>query len=161
MTICNVDFFITILIVCSLHEFEKQLVRIDFGAAFRKMSPEINPIKSNKAHVVLQKNYFLRDHPKRRVFAEEFSAELKREAAININPRIEKAWNEIIKNYDNPQERGAITEFGRQIGVPENILNLEDKGKQFSQIKDHFAKVMKQRQLFQQGGMVCQKSLLQ
>ena len=125
---------------------KKQLVRIDFGAAFRKMSPEINPIKSNKAHVVLQKNYFLRDHPKRRIFTEEFSAELKREAAININPRIEKAWNEIIKNYDNPQERGAITEFGRQIGVPENVLNLEDKGKQFSQIKDHFAKVMKQRQ---------------
>jgi len=128
---------------------QTKIVRIDFGAAFRKMGPEINPVKSNMAHIVLEKNYFLRDHPKRRIFTEEFSAELKREAAININPRIEKAWNEIIKNYDNEQERGAITEFGRQIGVSESVLNLADKGKQFSQIKDHFAKVMKQRQLSQ------------
>ncbi len=125
---------------------KKQLVRIDFGAAFRTMSPEINPIKSNRSDIVLQKNYFLRDHPKRRIFTEEFSAELKREAAIDLKPRIEKAWNEIVKNYDNEQERGAITEFGRQIGVPESVLNLEDKGQQFSQIKDHFSKVMKQRQ---------------
>ena len=124
----------------------KQLVRIDFGAAFRTMGPEINPVKSNMAHVVLEKNYFLIDHPKRRIFTQEFSAELKREAAIDINPRIEKAWNEIVKNYDNEQERGAITEFGRQIGVPDSVLKLGDKAKQFPQIKDHFAKVMKQRQ---------------
>ncbi|MBA2628750.1 MAG: hypothetical protein H0U78_01775 [Rickettsiaceae bacterium] len=124
----------------------KQLVRIDFGAAFRTMGPEIDPVKSNMAHVVLEKNYFLRDHPKRRIFTKEFSAELKREAAIDLNPRIEKAWNEIIKNYDNEQEHGAIIEFGRQIGVSDSVLNLGDKAKQFPQIKDHFAKVMKQRQ---------------
>ena len=129
-------------------EGAKRLVRIDFGAAFRTMGSEINPVKSNMAHVVLEKNYFLRDHPKRRIFTKEFSAELKREAAIDLNPRIEKAWNEIIKNYDNEQERGAIIEFGRQIGVPDSVLNLGlgDKATQFSQIKGHFAKVMKQRQ---------------
>jgi hypothetical protein len=124
----------------------KKLVMIDFGAAFRTMGSEINPVKSNMAHVVLEKNYFLRDHPKRRIFTKEFSAELKREAAIDLNPRIDKAWKEIIKNYDNEQERGAIIEFGRQIGVSDSILNLGDKAKQFPQIKDHFAKVMKQRQ---------------
>lgn len=122
------------------------LVRIDFGAAFREFEPDINPFKSNKAHVVLQKNYFLRDHPRKRIFTEEFSAELRRQAKVDLGPRIETAWQEIVKNYDNPDERGAIVEFGKQIGVPESVVNEPNKEKQFEGIKSHFAKRMKQRQ---------------
>lgn len=122
------------------------LVRIDFGAAFREFEPDINPFKSNKAHVVLQKNYFLRDHPRKRIFTEEFSAELRRQAKVDLGPRIDKAWQEIVRNYDNQDERGSIVEFGKQIGVPESVVNEPNKEKQFEGIKAHFAKRMKQRQ---------------
>lgn len=122
------------------------LVRIDFGAAFREFEPDINPFKSNKAHVVLQKNYFLRDHPRKRIFTEEFADELRRQAKVDLGPRIDKAWQEIVKNYDNETEREAIVNFGKQIGVPESVLTEPDKEKQFGGIKAHFAKRMKQRQ---------------
>lgn len=122
------------------------LVRIDFGAAFREFEPDINPFKSNKAHVVLEKNYFLRDHPRKRIFTEEFSAELKRQAKVDLGPRIDQAWQKIVENYDNETERGAIVEFGKQVGAPESVINEPNKNKQFDGIKSHFAKRMEQRQ---------------
>ncbi len=122
------------------------LVRIDFGAAFREFEPGINPFKSNKAHVVLQKNYFLRDHPRKRIFTEEFSAELKRQAKVNLGPRIDDAWQKIVENYGNENEREAIVNFGKQIGVPESILNEPNQEKQFDGIKSHFRHRLKQRQ---------------
>ncbi len=42
---------------------QKKLVRIDFGAAFRDFTSEINPYKSVKNRMGYEKNYFLRDHP--------------------------------------------------------------------------------------------------
>lgn len=100
---------------------QSELVRIDFGAAFRELPSDIEPMKSMKNRAGFEKNYFLRDHPRKRIFSAEFSAELKREAEIDLKPSIEKAWNEIIKNYDNEVEQYAITAFGKQIGVSESI----------------------------------------
>lgn len=121
---------------------QKTLVRIDFGAAFRKLAPEINPKNSIRNRLKFEKNYFVRDHPKERTYTKEFAAELRRESQVDLTPRIERAWAAIIDNYDNPSERAAILKFGKQIGVAEEQLttgNLES-------IKEFFITRMQERQ---------------
>jgi hypothetical protein len=94
---------------------KKELVRIDFGAAFRKLAPKINPKNSIRNRLKFEKNYFLRDHPKERTYSKQFADELRRESKVDLTPRIEKSWAKLIENYDNPSERYAILKFGKQI----------------------------------------------
>jgi hypothetical protein len=123
-----------------------EVVRIDFGAAFRKLGKNINPLKSEVNSQNFEKNYFLRDHPEERTYTKEFSEELKRQSKIDLNPQIEKTWNEVIKNYDNDKESYAITDFGKQIGVSKELLKTEPESVRFDLIKKHFADTMKERQ---------------
>ena len=134
-------------------EPKKQLVRIDFGAAFRDFTDDINPyqdipnrrgIKFKAEHpdrplpAGYQKNYFLRDHPKERTMNKAFAAELRRVAKIDLTPIVEAKWAEIEKNF-NPK---TIQEFAKQIKVPG-----ADKGEVTpEQIKTHFTETMKKRQ---------------
>ncbi len=53
-------------------------MRIDFGAAFRDFTDDINPYKSIKNRSGGEKNYFLRDHPKKRTMNKAFAAELRK-----------------------------------------------------------------------------------
>jgi hypothetical protein len=132
---------------------KKQLVRIDFGAAFRDFTDDINPyqdipnrrgIKFKAEHpdrplpAGYQKNYFLRDHPKERTMNKAFAAELRRVAEIDLTPIVEAKWAEIEKNF-NPK---TIQEFAKQIKVPG-----ADEGEVTpEQIKTHFTETMKKRQ---------------
>ena len=121
---------------------QKTLVRIDFGAAFRKLAPEINPKNSIRNRLKFEKNYFVRDHPKERTYSKEFAEELRRESQVDLTPRIEKSWAKLIENYDNPSERSAILKFGKQIGVPEDELTVANLGR----IKEFFITRMQERQ---------------
>lgn len=132
---------------------KKQLVRIDFGAAFRNFTDDINPYQDipNRGGVKFknkypdkplparyQKNYFLRDHPKERTMNKAFSAELRRVAEIDLTPVVEARWVEIDKNFNSK----TIQAFAKQIKVPG-----ADKGEVTpEQIKAHFTETMKKRQ---------------
>ena len=134
-------------------EPKKQLVRIDFGAAFRDFTDDINPyqdipnrrgIKFKTEHpdrplpAGHQKNYFLRDHPKERTMNKAFAAELRKVAEIDLTPIVEAKWAEIEKNFNSK----TIQEFAKQIKVPG-----ADKGEVTpEQIKTHFTETMKKRQ---------------
>jgi hypothetical protein len=111
---------------------EKELVRIDFGAAFRKLSEDINPFKSQTNRVGGEKNYFLRDHPRERFFSQEFADEMRKIGSLDIP--LEENWKKIKDNFDEK----AIQKFGQQIGLNQNAKE--------SEIKDHFTHILKQRQ---------------
>ena len=112
----------------------KKLVRIDFGAAFRDFSPEINPYKSVKNRLGKEKNYFLRDHPKERIISKEFSDELRRVASQDLNAVIAQKWADIEKNFDDK----TIKAFGAQLGLGKSATPEEIKG--------HLAKTLQRRQ---------------
>ncbi|NRB10809.1 MAG: hypothetical protein HRU35_04255 [Rickettsiaceae bacterium] len=117
---------------------------IDPGAAFRKanFANDINPFKSIKSkwrrghH---EKNYFLRDHPKEKIFSKEFSEELKKVAQEDIEEVVEEAWKEVCDNFDDK----TIKKFGKQIGVSDDKL---DKDNFKEEIHEHFSEKMKARQ---------------
>jgi len=114
---------------------KKKLVRIDFGAAFRDFQDDINPYKTVKNRVGLEKNYFLRDHPKERIISKEFANELRKVGSEDLTPVIEEKWENITKNFDAK----AINAFGIQLGVPETGINPD-------KIKEHFAAKLALRQ---------------
>jgi len=119
-------------------EPKKQLVRIDFGAAFRDFTDDINPYKSIRNRSGGEKNYFLRDHPKERTMNKAFAAELRRVAEVDLTPVVEAKWAEIEKNFNSK----TIKEFAKQIKVPgadKGVVTPE-------QIKTHFTETMKKRQ---------------
>ena len=132
---------------------KKQLVRIDFGAAFRDFTDDINPYQDipNRRGVKFkaknpgktlpngyQKNYFLRDHPKERTMNKAFSAELRRVADIDLTDLVAIKWAEIEKNFD-PK---TIQAFAKQIKVPAADLGVVSP----EQIKAHFTETMQKRQ---------------
>ncbi|MCP5362941.1 MAG: hypothetical protein H6911_03175 [Rickettsiaceae bacterium] len=117
---------------------KKQLVRIDFGAAFRDFTDDINPYKSIKNRSGGEKNYFLRDHPKERTMNKAFAAELRRVAEVDISGVIEKKWAEIEQNFD-PK---TIQAFAKQIKVP----GVAEREVTSEEIKAHFTETMKKRQ---------------
>ena len=114
---------------------KKNLVRIDFGAAFRNFSPEINPYESVKNRAGFEKNYFLRDHPTERIVSKEFAAELRNVAKVDLTPVIEKEWKNITDNFNERAMQG----FGNQLGL--------DKNAKPEEIKEHFANRLKERQI--------------
>jgi len=116
-----------------------KLVRVDFGAAFRDFTPDINPYKSKANRIGLEKNYFLRDHPTRRVINKKFAAELRRVASIDLDQTIEEKWAEIEKFYSEQD----IKKFGAQINTP---LTASEDSLTVEQIKQHFIQGMKLRQ---------------
>ena len=132
----------------------KRLVRIDFGAAFRELSPSIDPKISIANRVGMEKNYFLRDHPEKRTYTKEFAAELRREAVVPLDASIDAAWQKIIDNYGraaagkrdaivSKEESDAILKFGQQIGWDKGETSDKDAPEQ---IKEFFKARMKERQ---------------
>ena len=113
---------------------QKKLVRIDFGAAFRDFSPDINPYKSVKNRIGQEKNYFLRDHPKERIVSKEFSDELRRVGSQDLNALVAEKWADIEKNFDDK----TIKAFGAQLGLGKSATPEEIKG--------HLAKTFHKRQ---------------
>jgi hypothetical protein len=112
---------------------EKKLVRIDFGAAFRKFDSKILPFQDMTTNFILQKNYFLRDHPQEKIFCDEFSTKLKQTSKINLDEQIDKTWPQIEQYYTKEQ----MNDFGKQIGC--NKTGSEE-------VKNHFKARMKERQ---------------
>ncbi len=113
---------------------QKKLVRIDFGAAFRDFSPDINPYKSVKNRLGQEKNYFLRDHPKERIISKEFSDELRKVGSENLDNLIAEKWADIEKNFDDK----TVKSFGNQLGL--------GKGAKPDEIKEHLATTFHKRQ---------------
>lgn len=101
---------------------ERNLVRIDFGAALRKITADIKPYKSMKNRLGLEKNYFLRDHPKERVFSADFSKELKRVAAVNLDGTIDNAFQQIGEFY----RREDVIAFGMRSGLKQEDFEGKD-----------------------------------
>lgn len=122
----------------------RKLVRIDFGAAFRSFSSDINPMESKKNRVGLEKNYFKRDHPEERIYTQKFADELKRVSGLNLDEKIKSTWQTICLNYNHQgEEIAAIKDFGGKIGISAEDLS---KDNYTSLIKNRLTEVMKDRQ---------------
>jgi len=119
---------------------QEELVRIDFGAAFRDIGADINPYKPMKNRLGFEKNYFLRDHPKQRIFSKEFSAELKRVASIDLKDVISNAFKDIDTYYDAK----TITKFGLQIGMTKADF-LDRQSKPVNKVISHVTSIMEKR----------------
>jgi hypothetical protein len=115
-----------------------ELVRIDFGAAFRDMNNDIDPFKSISNRMGFEKNYFLRDHPTERIYTAEFAKALKKVAQEDLNKTVEAAFGQIEKSYDNDINRNALKNFGKRLGLDENAS--------LKQIKEKFQEKMQSRQ---------------
>jgi hypothetical protein len=113
---------------------QKKLVRIDFGAAFRDFTPEINPYKSVKNRMGYEKNYFLRDHPKERIISKEFSDELRKVGSQDLDVLIEGKWDDIDNNFDQK----TIKAFGAQLGLGKSATS--------ENIRRHLTETFKKRQ---------------
>jgi hypothetical protein len=113
----------------------KELVRVDFGAAFRGLDPEIHPFKSIAGNLGFEKNYFLRDHPKERYQNAEFVQEAHRMANVDLVKVIQESWKKIEKSY-SPEDRQA---FCKQIG-------MVDKSPSSARVQDYLITRMGERQ---------------
>jgi LepB N-terminal domain len=120
-------------------ESHKKLVRIDFGAAFRDFSSDINPHKSITSSLGQEKNYLLRDHPKERIMTKQFADELRRAASVPLEVLVEKQWDTIKDNF-TPE---AVQAFAKQIRVPGAKKGVEVSDEM---IKKHFKETMQKRQ---------------
>lgn len=106
-------------------EGKRKIVRIDFGAAFRRetFEDQINPFKSNPEKIKIgpitvtnEKNYFLRDHPKERIISQEFADALKEVANTDLRDTVNWAM-ESVNNKDKGFTKESIKAFGQQIGA--------------------------------------------
>lgn len=100
----------------------KKLVRVDFGAAMRGLTTEINPFQSIENRMGLEKNYLKRDHPPERIFSRDFCAELRRVAEIDLISIIIQQWALIKRFYSLSQ----LQQFVTRLGTEAELLPCDD-----------------------------------
>lgn len=100
----------------------KKLVRVDFGAAMRGLTCEINSFQSIENRMGLEKNYLKRDHPPERMFSRDFCAELRRVAEIDLISIIIQQWK-LIKQFYNLNQ---LQQFVTRLGTEAELLPCDD-----------------------------------
>ena len=120
-----------------------KMVRIDFGWAFKKLNPNLNP------HSIIEHlpgfgptNHF-REYPNEMRITQPFADELKRVAAIDLTPCLQQSFENLKQFYGIK----PLKEFSLSIGIDKKVLtSINNKDQLSEQILSYMSERLKSRQ---------------
>lgn len=125
-------------------ESRKKLVRIDFGWAFKNLTPDLRP-RSTAMHLpgLGPTNHF-REYPETMIFNSDFIDELRRVSDINLTYAMQSAFDELKAYYGSI----SLKQFAYSIDVPRKVIKETEKeeGLLVQAIQNHLKMILGARQ---------------
>ncbi len=137
---------------------KRQLVRIDYAAAFEKLEDEIHPNSRRRHPVGLGPTNHFREYPRSLRISPEFAEHAFAVAERDLGPKVDEAFRELSEHY----EYKDLVTFGERLGMKmqeeratvenqqeayPNTANLRGKRRDLSgKITTHLKDTLKKRQ---------------